>query len=80
LENSRKECEAIHKEELSGGRKSVARCAQTRNSIKCRRDCSEEQIEKKKEAQEEERQIIQGEKSLESSLRFSERDSFSGRR
>jgi hypothetical protein len=41
LEDSHKAQEAIHKENMSCGRKSVARCAQTKNSIKCRRDCSE---------------------------------------
>jgi hypothetical protein len=40
LENSRKECEIIHRE-VECGREPVARCAQVEISTKCRRKCSE---------------------------------------
>jgi hypothetical protein len=42
LENSNKECEVTHKEELSGGIKYIARCAQIEITIKCQKKYLEE--------------------------------------
>jgi hypothetical protein len=51
-----------HPQRSECGGKSIARCAQTRNLTKVRRDCSKEQIE----------EGSSGKNSLESSLKVSE--------